>query len=523
MALTFASLPDDLDTVKRIAVHCSEENDWYREQLRLLKALIYGRKSEQVDPLAARQLRLFEDLLETLEDEAVDKPAGTPVRPHVRSKPGRRPLPEHLPRVTIVHDVAEADKRCGCGAEKPCIGQEVSEQLEYEPARLYVVQHVRPKYACRKCEGVEDAENPTVVIAPPPPQIIPKGIPAPGLLAQVMTAKFADAIPFYRQERQFERLGVEIGRASMCNWALKVGEACAPLIELLHQEILAGSFVGCDESRLQVLDEPGRDASDESYVWVFRGGAPGKPVVVFLYSPSRGGEVPKMFLQGFQGSVQCDGYIAYDPLERISGIVLYGCWAHARRKFVEVIKAAGRLQPVDPPKGGVAEEAVERIRLLYAVEASARERELSAEETVALRQEKSKPVLDSMKTWLEGLKGEIRPTSLLGRATFYTLNQWPRLEGYVNNGLVRIDNNLVENAIRPYALGRKNWLFSGTPEGAHASTRLFTLIETAKANGLEPYRYLHCLFRRLPLAVTTDDLRALLPQYIDRAILSQPP
>lgn len=520
MIPTFDDLPDDNNKLKRITIDYAIENAWLHEQLRLIRAQMFGRTSERIgSPLDVQQMPLFEVEAAPLSESAGgEKATEIKVGSHVRRKPGPQPLPAWLPRVQILHDVSDAEKLCGCGIQKDRIGQEVAEKLEYRPASFCVLQHIRPKYACPKCEGVDD-EGPTVVIAPPPPQLIPKSIAGPGLLAQVMIGKFADAIPFYRQERQYKRLGVDIGRASMCNWALKVAQVCAPLLELLHQEILAGPLVNCDETTLQVLT----DATTDSYVWVFVGGPPEKPTVVFLYSPTRSSEVPVEFLKDYQGGVQTDGYGGYDYLDTLPGVIHYGCWAHARRYFMDVIKAAGRLRPVDPPKGGVADEALERMRLLYAVDASARERNLSVEETLALRQDKSKPQLDSFKTWLEGSIDTIPPKSLLGKATSYALAQWARLERYVDSGLVPMDNNVAENKIRPYVVGRKNWLFSGTPEGAQASVAFYSLIETAKANKLEPYWYLRHVFERLPLARTPDDFKALLPQYIDRTLLERPP
>jgi transposase len=351
--------------------------------------------------------------------------------------------------------------------------------------------------------------------------MIPKSIAGPGLLAHVLTAKFVDGTPFYRQESQFARITVEIKRATMCNWAMKVAEACAPLIELLREEVIAGQLVNCDETRLQVLDEPGRAATDESYMWVFVGGPAGRKAVLFEYSPSRGSDVPLRILKGYHGAVQCDGYVAYDCLVPLLGVTLYGCWAHARRKFVNILKALEKLKPAHQG-GGIAQEAVDRIRLFYAIDASARKENLTVEDTLTLRQRDTKPKFESMKTWLEGLKDEVPPRGLLGQAIRYALGEWPRLERIADTGFVPLDNNVAENAIRPFVIGRKNWLFAGTPEGAKASATLYSLIETAKANGLEPFQYLRTLFEHLPTATTVDQYRLLLPQYLERDLLVTP-
>jgi len=263
-------------------------------------------------------------------------------------------------------------------------------------------------------------------------------------------------------------------------------------------------LVNVDETPVQVLNEPGRSASQKSYMWVFRGGLPGKPIIVYQYHPTRSGGVAKLFLNEYQGVVQTDGYVGYDFLDKWQDIIHVGCWAHARRMFINVKKAGGRK------KTGSADVAISMIRRLYALEKIASKNELSTEEIYEMRQTQAKPILDEFKAWLNKRKDQVPPKSLLGKAVNYSLNQWHRLENYIKDGHAGIDNNLVENTIRPFAVGRKNWLFSGTPEGAQASALLFSLIETAKANKLEPYRYLRYLFEKIPTTPTAD-LPDLLP------------
>jgi transposase len=370
---------------------------------------------------------------------------------------------------------------------------------------------------------VEEPSKPTVAIAPAPPQIIPKSIATPSLLAHVIVTRFVDAVPFYRQEKQFARLGVDIKRSTMSNWAIALAEACSPLLALLQTEVLAGPLVNCDETTLQVLREPGRKATTKSFIWVFAGGSADKPAVFFLYSPTRHGKVAAEFLQGYSGAVQTDGFDGYNFLDALPEIQHHGCWGHARRKFMDVLKAAGRYHPLPQPRGGVADEMVERIRVLYAVEASAREKELSPADTVVLRQERAKPEVTAIKTLLDRVADEVPPKGLLGKAVNYTRNQWPRLETYLENGHVGLDNNRAENTVRPIVVGRKNFLFAGSPDGAHASAGLYSLAETAKANGLEPYRYFLHIFTQLPRAGSTEEIRSLLPQHLDKAVLGQPP
>ncbi len=368
---------------------------------------------------------------------------------------------------------------------------------------MQVIRHIRPKYACKGCEGVED-NGKTVKIAPPPAQIIPKGIATAGLLAHILIGKFCDALPFYRQEKQFIRIGVDIPRQSMSNWAMTVADSCQPLMDLLLEDVRGGPLINADETTVQVLNEPGRKATQKSYMWVYRGGMLDKPIVVYQYHETRSGRVPKLFFNEYQGVVQTDGYVSYDFLDKRPGILHVGCWAHARRKFMDVKKGSSGK------KTGSADKAIAEIRKLYALEKQAINNNLSPDDLYSMRQEHAKPILGEMKTWLDEKKWQSPPKSLLGKAVRYCLNQWCRLENYIKDGHARMDNNVAENAIRPFVVGRKNWLFSGTPAGAKASALLFSLIETAKANKLEPFSYLRYLFEKLPVTPTAE-LRTLLP------------
>jgi transposase len=513
-------LPADVDSLQQmlVAMHCENrllhsENRVLQEEIQILKHRLFGRKSEQLTEEQRRQLYLFNEAEAQGEEPAVE-PEPTVVTAHTRTKKrGRKPLPEHLPRVEIVHDIPEADKHCSCGATKSRIGEETSERLDIIPARIQVIRDIRPQYACRCCEGVED-EGPTVAIAPPPAYLIPKGIATAGLLAHVLTAKFADALPFYRQAKQFERIGVELSRTTLCGWALQVAERCGPVLDLLGQQVRAGPVVRCDETTVQVLDEPDRPATSKSYMWVFHGGPPGRPAVEYRYHPTRAGQVAADYLATYQGCVQTDGFSGYGFLDTQPGVTHVGCWAHARRKFVEAAKVA-------KTKGGSAGVAVATIGKLYTIEQRAKAEDLSPEALVQVRRERARPILDDFKTWLDRRATQLAPKSLLGRAVHYTLGQWDRLVAYLDHPFLTPDNNLAENAIRPFVVGRKNWLFSGTPEGAAASAAIYSLIETAKANGLDPFRYLSHLFERVPHATTTHHYRSLLPQYLSPALITQ--
>ena len=303
----------------------------------------------------------------------------------------------------------------------------------------------------------------------------------------------------------------------MCNWAMKAAESCTPLLKLLLEDIRSGPLINIDETTLQVLKEPGRSPTAKSYMWVFRGGAPQVPSLIFLYSPSRAGEIAKVFLGDYQGVVQTDGYSGYDFLDNTDGILHVGCWAHARRKFVDAEKARGKKA-----KPGAPAIAINAIKGIYAIEKKAKKLGLSQDEILALRTKEAKPIIDDLKTWLDNKSTQVVPKSLLGKAVTYTLNQWDRLTAYLCDGYVTPDNNLVENAIRPFTVGRKNWLFAGTQRGAEASAALYSLIETAKASGLDVYKYLRFIFENPPLAQTDDDYRSLLPKNLTNELLKIP-
>ena len=518
-AMTYdpTTLPDNPEELKKIILRLQkdqhryeQEIDLLQERVRLLYTQLFGKKSEK-GTTAAQPLPLF-DMPEP-EAEQEPEPEEVEVAAHTRQKSGRKKLPEDLPRIDVVHDIAEEEKVCECGAQLSRIGEDVAEKLDIIPAVIQVIRNIRPKYACKHCEGLETA-GAVVKIAPPPKQIIAKGIATAGLLAHILTAKFCDALPFYRQEKQFERLGAEIPRQTMCNWAMKAAEACQPLLTLLKEKIRSGPLINIDETPVQVLDEPGRSPTTKSYMWICRGGPAEQPGLLYHYAPSRSAAVAQALLAGYQGVVQSDGYGGYDFLDASDNIDHAGCWAHARRKFLEAQKGSGKNG-----KAGSADVALSYIRKVYGIEQEGKVLELSEDKLVALRQRKTKPLLDDFFLWLNKKIGHIPPKSLLGIAVNYTLNQWHRLLVFLDHGAMTPDNNLAENAIRPFVVGRKNWLFAGTPEGAEASAALYSLIETAKANSLEPYRYLRYIFEKLPFAETEKDFSKLLPMNLKAADL----
>jgi len=507
-----AALKDIIESYARNEESYKDELHLLREQIRLLEMKLFGRKSEKYppDPDDPLQMNLFTEL-EKLKAAVGDVSKDIKVEAHSRKKRGRKPLPKDFPRVDDIHDISEEEKMCGCGTEKTRIGEEVAERLDYIPGKFRVIREIRPKYACRNCEGLED-DGPAVSIAPLPARLIPKSMATSGLQAHVLASKFADGLPFYRQEKMFARMGVELSRSTMCNWSIKGAARCSPFLELAQAEIRSGPLINIDETTLLVLEELGRSNKKKSYMWLFRGGDPKKPLVYYQYHPTRAGNVPAEFLQGYSGYVQTDGYSGYDFLDKQKDITHLACWAHVRRKFMDVINASSKRKR---RKRGNADDVLDLIQKLYKIEKKAKLEKLEPEELLLLRHEKAKPLLNKIKKLLDALRDYTPPKGLLGKAVHYALKQWPRLQHYTDDANLRLDNNLAENAIRPFVVGRKNWLFSGHPDGATASATMFTLIESAKASGLEPYWYLRYIFEKIPTAKSEADFKMLLPNHID--------
>ena len=508
-------IPDDLESMRALLlrqhaelVEQAEQIRQLEEYVRLLKHHRFGRTSERH---SEAQLGMFNEAEIESDAAETEEESGVEIAAHTRRpRGGRRPLPAWIPRVEIVHDLGDAQKICPAdGTALERIGEESAEQLEFIPAQLRVLRHVRPKYACPHCRtGINGA--------PMPPQPIPKSLASPALLAHVAVSKYADGLPLYRQETMLERIGIDLPRATLASWMVKAGDLVQPLLNLLREDLLARDLVQCDETPFQVLKEPGKPATSLSYLWAQRGGARDAPILLYDYDPSRSGEVPKRLLEGFQGYLQTDGYEGYAAVGRTPGIVHVGCWVHARRKFDEAVKGMrGADRKARSAKESKAMQGLGFIRKLYEIERLAKD--VTAEERRRLREEKSRPVIEALRHWLDEALPRIAPQSLTGRALGYLHGQWPKLVRVLDDGRIPLDTNLVENAIRPFVVGRKNWLFSDTVGGAQASANLYSLIETAKANGIEPYAYLRLVFTELPRATTLEDVEALLPRNVDRA------
>jgi transposase len=503
-ALDRQSLPDDPEALKSLLEdyhtqlqHKDNKLLQLEEQIKLLLSKRFGTSSER----HPGQHELFDEAeQETAEAEPLEPPEVT-VASDTKKKPGRKPLPEQLPRVEVIHDLPEDEKVCAHdGHPLHKIGEDVSEQLDIVPARIQVIRNIRVKYGCRHCEE-------GVITAPIPTQIIPKSIATPGLLAYVAVSKYLDALPLYRLEKLFERIGVTLSRRTLSAWMVQTAGILGPLMVLLQGQLRSGRVLHMDETRVQVLAEEGKMATSQSYMWVTRSGGSDPPIVWYQYEPGRGRDVPMRLLQDFKGHLVTDGYAGYKAITARAEVTGVGCWAHARRKFDEALKVQGGK------KAGRAQYVLNEIRKLYAIERDIKS--LSPNEKCEQRQARARPVVAKMRLWLDKSLPEVAPKTTLGKALGYLSREWPRLVHYLDNGELPIDNNACENAVRPFVIGRKNWLFSQSVKGAAASATIYSLIETARLNGHEPYRYLRYVLTEI--AKGNEHYEALLPHNLDVA------
>jgi len=492
------------------------ERDLLKEQLNRFKRQLFEAKSEAS---AAQQKDLFfneaevqgakaqpavEETGDENESDKIDVPT------HRRAKRGRKPLDPALPREVVRHELPEAERVCPQdGAALREIGVEVSEQLDIVPQQVRVIRHERVKYACPCCDG-------GLRLASKPPQVIPKGLLSEAALAWVITSKYLDGLPLYRQAALLGRFGgTELSRNTLAAGVVRVGQAVQPVVNLLRDALLDSLIVHGDETEVQVLKEPGRKAQAKSYMWVQMAEASGPegtgpPIRLFGYAPSRSTQTAGTLYEGMRpgGVLMSDGYEPYAAIAEQHRLVHLGCWAHCRRYFNDALQALPKDKrgPEQLPA-----RFIELIGRLYKVEADARRDALDDQALAQRRELHSVPVLGQIEALaLEHLHG-VLPGSLLGKALHYLTAQWPKLVRYVDDGRWPIDNNACENAIRPFVVGRRNWLFADTVAGANASANLYSLLQTCLANGIDGYRYLSALLVGLPKARTIEDYEALLP------------
>ena len=470
-----------------------EENSRLHEMLLEFKRHRFGKRSERWQ--SEEQLLFNEIEVESRKPDVDDEDSGAEieVKAHKKKRGKRKPLPEHLPREIVKVELPPEDQFAKDGTPLKVIGYEISEKLDYEPAKTKVIQYHRAKY------GADSGDYEKT--APPVPSVIPKGIATPGLLAAIATAKFADGLPLYRQEEILARQDIELSRTTMARWMVKVAEALQPIWNVLSDRLKESFYVSCDETRTQVLKENGRTAESRSWMWVRSTPFGDNKIILFDYNPSRSGDVALEILEDFEGFLQVDGYGGYNKLARQEGVIRIGCNMHGRRYFEKAYKIGAKSGKT------LAEVAMGFYKQLFAIEDEIREK--PPDEKYRVRLEKAKPVWNEFKSWADQNRVKVPATSKIGKAFTYFTSEYEHLIGYLQDGRLEIDSGFVERCIRKFAIGRNGWLFSDTEAGAEASAVLYSLVITAKVNGVNPYQALRYIFEEIPKAQTLEEIERL--------------
>ena len=524
-AAEVAARDQQIEQVRREAADALDaQRKKHEAEMEAVFRRFYGPKSERFDP---RQLLIFGTAIDTLplDEQAIEAESGEKLTTRrIQHKHGRAKLPESLPRIPIEHDLKAEEKKCPCcGLERCRIGQEVSEQLEYVPASFKVLQHIRPKYACKPCsQGCVKCDSKAQIdIADMPEQPIKKGLPGPGLLAYVITGKLADHLPLYRLESIFARLDVHIARSTMCAWIAAAATLVKPLAELMASRVRQSKVIHTDETRIPVqeCDEAGRCKNGRMWTYI---GDEANPYIAYDYTPDRSRAGPTKWLDKYKGYLQADAYGGYDGIYAGGSIIEVACWAHGRRKFfdakdtdgkrsAEMLAMVGELYAVE----NQAKEKIAQVQKALASATGTEATTLSPDQRYAiirdLRQEFSVPILAKIKTWLDENQKLVLPRSPMAQAITYTLNQWEALNVYVTQGYLNIDNNAAERALKRIAIGRKNWLFAGHDEAARSAAILTTLIASAQRHGIDPQAYLTGVLARIA-STSTSQLEQFLPE-----------
>ena len=502
------ALTQTVELKSEVIASLKQRIELLEEALRLSKIKRFAPSSEQ-----SGQMSLFDDaeVEATVEFEAVDKveaieadvasETGEPNQP--KQKPGRKPFAANLPREQLFITLSDEEK---AGAISTFFTK-VKEELDIIPAQVRVLEYMQEKAVF--LEPAQDEMQRRIIAAALPKHPVPGAMGSIELMSYVLTCKYCDGLPLYRLENILARYGGELSRATLANWVIALARPLQPLLNLLRDHQQAGNIIMADETRVQVLKEPGRPATSDKFMWVTLGGSPGQPSVLFEYDPSRSQEVPLRLLDGFHGYLQTDGYAGYNAVCINNNITQLGCWDHARRKFKDAQDAQPKPKKGKPHKASKADHILDFINTLYMIEREIKT--FSAAEKFQQRCKRSLPVLKKLKAYLDDNQHKVPKDGLTGKAMTYLSNQWDKLMVYCSNGELSISNILAENAIRPFVIGRKAWLFSDTPKGAQAGAIHYSLIETAKANGLEPYVYLTQVLKALPYADTVEKIEALLP------------
>lgn len=490
------------------------ENKWWLEQFRIAQARRYGTSSEK--NLAPGQLMLefldeaeaFTNLKNVIADLTPESDVEEITYKRRKSSGKRDELYKNLPTEQIIHELPEDDKVCPkCGEMRHACGHDtVRREVAIIPPQIKAVEHIQTVYSCRNCEKLSDSV-PVVKADVPAPVIKNSGIASPSLVAYILSNKYGLALPLYRQEQEFKRLGIDISRQTMANWIIFVATVWLVIIyDMLKEEIVKNDILHADESKVQVLRELGRKATQKSFEWMYHTGRDAqKPIALFEYKPTREGQNAIDFLAGFSGYLHCDGYIGYKKLEE-HGVIIVECWAHVRRKFTDALK----LLPQNARAESQAAIGVKYCDALFKLERKYDEENLTHEEREKRRKLESEPLADEFFAWVETLLPGASSKTALGKAIIYASNQKEWLKNFLKDGRLELSNNRAERSIRPFTIGRKNWLFSCSVSGANASSIVYSIVETAYANGLVPYLYFNLLFERMP-NIPMERYRELLP------------
>lgn len=439
------------------------------------------------------------------ENISAEKNESVIIKEHTRKTGGKRKLPDTLPVDEITYELDAAEKACNCcGKPRPIVGEDRSEELSIIPMQIKKVVHVAKKYGPCTCNEFLHSGEKEIITAAKPKRIIPYSIVSPELLAYVIYMKYEMALPFFRLSKKFEALDIDLSRATLCNWSMLASEKCELLYDAISNHIRECKVIQMDETHVQVLKEDERPAETKSQMWVMKAGkSADKKLTLFHYSPTRNADVPVNLLNGFKGFLQTDGYQGYSKAVKEYGLIHASCLAHIRRKFFEAHKANS--------KSKTANTGLQYISKIYEIERKLRNKKYPPDKFMEERKKIMQPVLDAFKKWLDEIQKNILPNPGPGQAVNYALGQWNRFINFLESSDLTPDNNAVENAIRPFVIGRKNWMFSNTPRGAKSSAVLYSLVESAKNNKLNVYNYLRYIFIKLPYAETPEDIQNLLP------------
>jgi transposase len=486
------NLQVEVELLKEEKAQLEMKIKWYEDQYRLHMHKMYGGSSEKLDN---GQISLFNEAEAESKPEIPEPEFGEIAYTRKKKQGHREEMLKDLPVETIEYHLPEEEQACKCGGKLHIMSREVRKELKIVPAQVNVVEHVQYVYACRDCE--KNNTSTAVKTAKMPKPTLPGSIASSSAIAYVMSEKFVKGIPLYRQEQEWQRLGIEISRQTMANWLVQSsGRWLKPIYDRMHEHLLQKEILHADETTLQVLKELGRNADTNSYMWLYRTGRDDIPIVLYDYRTTRAAKHPIKFLEKFRGYLHVDGYEGYTSLSEVK---LVGCWAHARRYFVEALKA---LPPRKDSTPIASEEGIAFCNKLFEIERELHE--VTPKERYECRLLKSKPVIDKFKDWLKYQRPRVLPKSLLGKAIQYCLNQWEKLTAFLLDGRLELDNNRSERSIKPFVIGRKNWLFSNTPKGAESSAMIYSIVETAKENNLNPFEYLKYLFDKMPNADSKD-------------------